>query len=188
MKIILVFLSSLLLVLSQNRIDLNKSKLSIDGTSTLHDWTSIVERFQANTDLEINESNYSLTRFDLTADVESIKSGNESMDENTYEAMESEDFPKITYQLIRIDKSEMLDGMYKLSTTGNLTIHGVKKEIKMNVSIHKEDDAINLMGAKKFKMSSFGVDPPTMFLGTIKTGDEVTIKFNLTIKFNQEEQ
>jgi len=36
-------------------------------------------------------------------------------------------------------------------------------------------------GSYKFKMSSFGIDPPRAMLGTIRTGDEVTIKFKINL-------
>jgi hypothetical protein len=31
-------------------------------------------------------------------------------------------------------------------------------------------------------MTDYKVDPPTMFLGTITTGNEITIKFNVNIE------
>jgi hypothetical protein len=42
---------------------------------------------------------------------------------------------------------------------------------------------VTFTGKKTIKMTEFEVEPPTALLGTIKTGDEVTISFNS--KFNK---
>ena len=73
MKKIFVLFSSILVLVSQNRIDIDKSKLTIDGTSTLHDWTSVVESYHATTDLIVTDDNYSLSKFDIIIDRELIQ-------------------------------------------------------------------------------------------------------------------
>jgi polyisoprenoid-binding protein YceI len=109
------------------------------------------------------------------------------MDENTYEAMNSDDHPLIEYKLLNVGSIKMVDQIYVLSTNGNLKINGIIKPIKMEVKIKPDANHAKLTGIKKFKMSEYKIEPPTMFLGTITTGDEITIKFNLTIMFKEEQ-
>ena len=45
--------------------------------------------------------------------------------------------------------------------------------------IDLKDQIINIKGEKTLKMSDFDVKPPTALLGTLKTGNDITIKFNL---------
>ena len=41
---------------------------------------------------------------------------------------------------------------------------------------------MSIVGEKSIKMTSYGVEPPTALLGTIKTGDDLTIKFNIKLQ------
>jgi len=34
---------------------------------------------------------------------------------------------------------------------------------------------------KKIKMSDYGIDPPSFMFGTVKTGDEMTVSFNVNL-------
>jgi polyisoprenoid-binding protein YceI len=69
----------------------------------------------------------------------------------------------------------------KMSTKGALTIGGVTKIVTMNVQADASS-GVSFSGDITFKMSVFEIDPPTAVFGTIKTGDEITIKFNAQYK------
>ena len=40
---------------------------------------------------------------------------------------------------------------------------------------------VTLTGATKLKMTDYKIDPPKALMGTITTGDEITIKFNTVL-------
>ncbi|MDI3521447.1 MAG: hypothetical protein PWR04_1435, partial [Anaerophaga sp.] len=65
----------------------------------------------------------------------------------------------------------------------NLTIAGETKpiEIALNANISPQKE-VSVSGETTLKMTDFDVEPPTVMFGTIKTADEVTINFNLTLK------
>ena len=44
------------------------------------------------------------------------------------------------------------------------------------------DGSITFNGSKKLKMTDYGIKPPTALLGTMTTGDEVEIVFQVTLK------
>jgi polyisoprenoid-binding protein YceI len=67
---------------------------------------------------------------------------------------------------------------------GNLTIAGNQKSISFPVTATVTANGIVFKGTTSFKMTSFGVTPPKALLGTIKTGDEITIEFNASFKNN----
>ena len=46
----------------------------------------------------------------------------------------------------------------------------------------RREGAFSACGSYIMKMTDFGVDPPTAVFGTIKTGDEITIDYNLQLK------
>ena len=150
------------------------SKLEVFGTSTLHDWEIKAETVSGKADLTVDGANVTINSLYFQLKGETLKSGKSSMDKNTYEALKTDDHPWIKYQL----KTAKAEGG-KLSTTGTLTIAGASKQVQMTVTPTVEGNKVSFKGKITFKMSDFKIDPPTALMGTIKTGDEVTISFDV---------
>ncbi len=150
-----------------------ESSMKISGTSTLHDWHINVESFNGSAKMDGGK----LDQASFEADVKSLKSGTSSMDDNTYEALEAEDYPKITFKSTEIISSDV-----KLTIKGNLTIAGATRPVTLSTTIEKwAEKSITIKGSYSFKMSEFGIDPPRAMFGTIRTGDEIDIAFNLVL-------
>lgn len=180
-KAVITFLALFVCSISlqaQYKLSEEKSNMYIDGTSTLHDWTEIVEQMAGTLALELNDNKISKVKsLNLTVPVESIKSGKSGMDKNTYKALKSDKHPTITYKL----ESFRVEGDY-IHYTGQLTIAGTTKTVKFKSKYEVYESSIELEGSHDFKMTDFNVDPPTAVLGTIKTGDEIKIRFNLVFE------
>jgi polyisoprenoid-binding protein YceI len=160
----------------------SKSTLQIHGTSTLHDWVSNVEDFK----VKLGLANNAIESFTIEAKVMSIKSGKESMDENTWEALKYEKYKTISFNLTDVEASNENDESTQVKATGWLEIAGVSQRVTIDGELIKSNSNVSLKGEKSLKMTDFEVDPPTMFLGTVRTGDKVTIKFNLNFKLKDE--
>ena len=63
-----------------------------------------------------------------------------------------------------------------------MIIGGTKREFKTKVKISYTNGKIMLSGEKDFKLTDFNIEPPTAVFGTIKTGDEVVIHYNIQLK------
>lgn len=154
------------------------SKLTISGTSSLHDWDIDVE--QQKGQIVLNSTN-ELKIEKLTLDViaESLKSGKGGMDKNAYKALNTNQHKSITFQLTDVKevKSSGTDS-YKVDVVGNFTIAGVTKMTNLNLDMLVTSNKVSLKGTKVFKMTDFGIQPPKALFGTITTGDEVTITFD----------
>ncbi|WP_420581757.1 YceI family protein [Reichenbachiella sp.] len=170
--ILSLLLYSTLAVCQPVTIDKSKSDLAIQGTSSLHDWESKVEDFQATADFSEDQ----VLNIAFEAIVKSIKSGKSGMDNNTYKALNEKEYPKITFKANQLDiKGDQLVG------NGQLTIAGKTNDIPINLTLSNASER-SVKGSIKLKMTEYGVTPPTAVFGTIKTGDEVTIQFNFTLK------
>ena len=66
---------------------------------------------------------------------------------------------------------------------------GKTKDITLQFKIsNSNQNQINVTGETKLKMSDFGIDPPTAMLATLKTGDDITIKYNIILQKNIESE
>lgn len=164
-----------------NLID-KESSLKVFGTSNLHDWHIEAEK-QNGTITFTNVADGILEKCKLEITVEDLKSGKSGMDKNTYKALNATTYKTISFQLVEVIKSiKKEEGKFAISTLGDLTISGIKKRIPLEFSISIVGNEITLIGEKTIKMTHYNVDPPKALLGTITTGDEVTIKFHNIFK------
>lgn len=154
------------------------SKMVIQGTSSLHDWESDVTKLEGKAQLQLQNQQPQFQSFSLTIPVESIKSGKSAMDKNTYEALKEDDYPNIQFTLKEIKNA----GQGKIKASGNLSIAGTTQPVTLSADYDVNNpNQISLEGSHSFKMTEFGIDPPTAVFGTIKTGDEITIAYTLQL-------
>lgn len=155
-------------------------KVTVKGTSTMHDWESNVEKLECRTSYKIeNNKLINIKETILKITVESIKSTKgKIMDEKTYNAFNSEQHPFIIFILRgeNINKSDLT-----VNLTGTLEMAGVEKPIDLiaNYRVLANGD-FQIIGNKKIKMTEFNMKPPKAMMGTIKVGDEVDINFDIT--------
>ena len=184
MTILLLFITaSLISSGDEYKLDTKKSKLEVDGTSTLHDWTLNLKKMTAKMTGRVSESEnspFNLEKLEFKCKVEDLKSSLESMDDVMYEAMNTEKHKYIIYKLKKVDSTWEQDGKTWMQTIGDLTIHGVTKEVLMKVEIAEQSDAFQFLGSESFNMSEFGIEPPSAMFGTINSGDKITIRFDVT--------
>ena len=193
MKLLPAFLLVITLGFSQNngpldlspksenlKINLQESTIKIMGTSTLHDWTSIAEKSEANIIFN-NYEDVEIERLILVIEVVSVKNtkGHGLMDKLTRKALKADDFPNITYVFTRAETISNLEKVLKVRLLGNLTIAGKTNSVSVLTTINKSGTSVILTGIHKLKMTDYGVKPPKALLGTVKTGDEITIDFSI---------
>ena len=167
-----------------HQLTMQESGMKILGTSTLHDWESIVE--QGTGEINVNIENGKLVKINslrLSFNVKGIKSGKSAMDSKTYEALKEEKHPSIVLKLREVKSISNASGIIKIQMSSDLSIAGVTKQITTVSNVtYSKSGGISSKGQLTLKMSSFQVDPPTAVMGTIKCGDEITIEYSLTFK------
>ncbi|WP_348797799.1 YceI family protein [Flavobacterium adhaerens] len=159
-------------------LDSNPS-FSVSGTSTMHDWTMKSTSGTGSANLTVTNSKLEkITSLTVTLNAETIKSEKKSMDKVAYEALKTDKFKTIKYVL----KSATKINETTWSLTGSYTIAGVTKEIKTEVKTTVTNGIISMQGTNKITFKEFGMKSPTAMLGTIKTGEDLTITFSIKFK------
>jgi polyisoprenoid-binding protein YceI len=157
------------------------SSITVEGTSNVHAWhatsTQLTTSIQIAPPIGPGSQVESVT---LSVPVRSLKSGKGGLDKNLYKALKAEQNPMITF-VMRTYSAEPTGNTFAAVITGTLTVNGVEKEITASATMTGDAKAgLKAVGTATFKMTDFGVKPVTALLGTIRTGDQVTVKFDLS--------
>ena len=164
------------------------TKIKIDGTSSIHDWT--VESGIVAGTMEIDSAFLATptaakpgpvaAKVETTIPVRSLKSGTKAMDDRMYDAMKLTKFPKIEYRLTELTLKETpksADGPFNFDSKGELSLSGVTNKVSFPVTMTRTANTIKTTGSTTVKMTSFGIEPPGMIV-LIKTGDDVKLTFD----------
>jgi len=155
---------------------------TIAGTSTMHDWTMVSSTATYNATLEVNADG-TLTKLSgvtVTLPAESLKSKEKAMDKNAYKSLNTDKHKEIIFHLTASKITQNT-----ITCSGNLTISGTTKPVDVDVTYEARNGSLYFKGSKKIKMTDFKVEPPSFMFGTIKTGDEINISFEVALAPNK---
>ncbi len=171
--LILVVLPFLISTQGEFKITQEKGDIQVLGTSSVHDWESEVEVFTVTGSIV----DQSITNLKVVIPVTSIESGKDIMNDKTFEALKFKKHPQLTFEASQLDMSDQ-----SVMGQGKLTIAGVTKSIPIKGQITSQSATqADVKGSVTLNMSEYGITPPTAMFGSLKTGDEVTIQFNISI-------
>jgi polyisoprenoid-binding protein YceI len=163
----------------------NGSIMTIKGTSSLHDWEEKVEKF--NVQLVLKFSNMEIAGVDkvlFTCQSASITSENSLMTNKTHDALLVEKNPEIVFSMLSVEKLNSVNGRFSGILIGDLKLAGVIKRVSIAFTGINENNKLTITGSKDIRMNDYSIKPPTAMLGTLKTGEIVTISFMLQFQVN----
>ena len=169
-------LLTLILILTLNNlasqelknIDTTKSSISYSGSHFLHKWSA------ENNNLSglIKTDNEKIVNIGIVAKEADFKSGNSSLDSNSYRVLEALKFPNIIFKSISIENSKET-----LNIKGVIQFHGIDKNIDVNAELIKNENTTQINGKFNLSLSDFSVDRPSLLLR--KVDDQIIIVFKL---------
>lgn len=157
--------------------------ISLTGTSTLHDWEMKGGQGAGEAAFVVDGSGKltTLTKLSFNIPAKSLKSEHEMMDNNTYKALNADKFANMSFVLTSATVTPLGNNNYQISCMGHLTIAGTTKETDLVATgkFNPADNSLTVTGIKKMRMTDYNVKPPTVMMGTIKTGNDIAIAYNV---------
>lgn len=89
--------------------------------------------------------------------------------------LDVEQYPSIWFKSTRVE--QQAEGQY--TVTGELTMRGVTRSVTFSVRVELRDGTVHGWGSFSFTQSSFGYQPYSAFLGTVRTQDEAVLHFDI---------
>jgi polyisoprenoid-binding protein YceI len=137
--------------------------------------------------VDVDDKDVTKSKIDVTVDVKGISTGEPKRDEHlrSGEFFESEKYPTIKFVSKKIEKA---GGDDKLKITGDLTMHGVTKEVVLDAQISKEvKDPFGMQrraaaATTKVNRSDFGLKyNKALETGGVMIGDEVQVNIDVAM-------
>lgn len=155
------------------------SKITVSGTSNLHDWTMLANNFTCEAIFKMKSGQVQdLNSLNFILPVTNLKSKETLMDTRAYKALKADKFNQITFKL-----TDAMVVQKTIKATGNLTIAGITQQITIQGAYSLNNEGtITLTGNEPVKMSDYGMKAPSFMLGALRTGNEVTIDILLKLK------
>ena len=139
--------------------------VEIHGTSTLHDWKMVSNETQT----VFENDGSKITKLNVSVQIKTLKSGDSGLDEKAYETLKIDRNNVITFKLLEADLAAG-------------TIKCVFKVLDKERTETLKPEVLTLdrvAGNFKVKMTEFGLEVPSVMFGAIKSGDEVTVKYDI---------
>lgn len=181
------------------KIQPEESSMRVTGTSTLHDWSCAVQSLSGTlqltpasssseatdptTDNGSSEPLTAISEVRVTVPVEQIDCDNGTMNSKMRDALKADAYPIVLYDLESASIQPLPDSSaawFQVNATGELNIAGTRRTLDMTVKGQRLNDGrYRFVGEKSFLLSEFDIKRPSAMLGAIKTGDRVTVHFDV---------
>ena len=169
-KLVFIFVLSLNILSSQEilRIDNSISSISYSGTHFLHNWDATNENISGLIELNDNQ----ISKIGVIAKVKDFKSGNSSLDSNSFRVLDALRIPNIVFRSL-----EIIDSLNVVNVSGTISFHGIEKDLNVLLDKSTENDNITLTGKFTINLSDFNVERPSLLLQ--KINNEIEVQINL---------
>jgi polyisoprenoid-binding protein YceI len=99
----------------------------------------------------------------------------------SHEVLETDGFPEIVYECMRVTASGGGD-RYWAALNGDLTLHGVTRSLPLSARVIINGDSLRASGEFSLKQSDFEIVPVTAAAGTVRVKDELKFTFDIVAR------
>ena len=165
-----------------------QSRLWFDGTSTVRAFTCSAAVLEADVSTAtpaavqaVAGGSKGIAGVTVRVPAAKLDCRNDKMNDHMLKALKATEFPTITYKVASYELAKKESGI-EATLMGTLTLGGVEKPMVVVSTAKEEGGMLRVTGTQKVDMTQFGLKPPTLMMGTLKVGNEVTVGFDLLLR------
>jgi polyisoprenoid-binding protein YceI len=95
------------------------------------------------------------------------------------ELLEAARYPEIVFQSAAVTARRAAEGRYQASITGELSLHGVTRELTIDAAAQVGGDELRVQGGFRLRLTDFDIRPISVAGGLLKLKDEVHLSFDI---------
>ncbi len=169
---------------AQAPMTLTAASVTLEGTSNVHDFSASTKDVKL-TKLSIAGGASAaavlanpavVDGFEIAIKSATLKSSKDGLDKNMHKALKAAEFPEIVFRLARLEGQ---GGAFK--ALGVLKIAGVEKDVALDLKVVTAATTLTVTGQVALLMTDYGITPPKMMLGALKTSPKITVKFETVL-------
>lgn len=166
-----------------------ESRLRVDGTSTLRDFSCDSGALEAavllappHAELDVASLVGAVESAEVEIAAGALDCGNGTMNEHMRRALKVEANPLVRFTLERHEATPLTGDTVAVEMSGRLALAGVERTIPVSATASRETGgALRLTGSVELDMTDFDVEPPRLFFGTLRVGDTVGVVFDVLL-------
>lgn len=166
----------------------SESRVRLEGDSTLHPYWSQASSFTATLTVDADAPTPAAVAAAVAAGrpatmlvtipVTSLKSEHSGLDKNLRRALLADKNPDIVYVMERYEAASFREGQ-TLTVNGSLIVAGASVPAVLKATATVSGKFFLVEGEQALRMTDYGVKPPVMMLGAVKTANKVVVKYRI---------
>lgn len=153
-----------------------RGTLSFDGRATLGDFTGTTTTVQGEM---TGGPTLDLVRGWVEAPVATLKTGNNRRDRDLNKSMESDQIPKIRFELSAVRPHWERHDSASVAMSGAFTIHGVTREATFDGVVAHQADGVRVTASLPLNLKDYAIGGLSKMLGTLKMHPDIVVRIDV---------
>jgi polyisoprenoid-binding protein YceI len=163
------------------------SQITIDGQSSVRAFTCKARAVRAESDNEPAAALPLPERIkllvaggELEIAAKALDCGDPAMNQHMYDALKAQENPQIRFRIAGVELGAIAGDSIPVKFKGELTLSGRTLPISLSATATSTNSGgVRLQGSHLLRMTDWGVNPPSLFFGTLKVRDSVVVRFDV---------
>lgn len=164
-----------------------ESRIWVEGTSTVRSFRCEAKNFTASLDAAdgataaVLAGTKAVNAVRVSVPAAGLDCSNGTMNGHMMKAIKGKENPEITFTLASYQLAKQGDGQ-TVTIDGSLTLGGATRPVTLSAKASAVEGGLQVVGSTPLKLSDFGLKAPSLMMGTMKVGDQVTVHYQLILK------
>lgn len=156
------------------------NKVEVKGTSSIHDWKMDLDNVNSGFQMiKEGTSVKSINSVSFSCRAKDLKSESSLMDKKAWEALKVDGHPEIKFTSASVTDLVANGDRFSGKAKGQLSVAGETREVTIPFTGSTSGNSVKIDATADLAMSNFKITPPTAMLGSLKTGDKITVSVSL---------